>query len=239
MPSRTSWCFPKIFLKFTIIDVSAEDEASIVWLRPYAMYFGSLTCGVMCFWAPHVSDKGPGRTVPLKYSEGLTVYDTWASSLSGSHVSERSPSAPPTPTQKRICASHQPASPPPSATAADRRNLRCPSPFSRQIPTPARRPWAALPPYQVAPTRLTNNQNKSIPFSSRHPWIFFSLLLWSCAAWELGPGKEARSWAGSRCNSGFWSGLKRSCGGRSMLLQFGGSFHCDGGWVEVWSIYGV
>lgn len=94
------------------------------------MYFGSLTCGVMCFWAPHVSDKGPGRTVPLKDSEGLTVYDTWASSLSGSHVSERSPSA----AAPRAAYSHPKA------------NLReSPTGFSPAVGNRRRPPQPALP----------------------------------------------------------------------------------------------
>jgi hypothetical protein len=100
----------------------------------------------------------------------------------------------PTPKPGRICEptkNHQPASPPPSATAGLRRlrTIRLSS-FVRQ--PPARHPWAAPPPYQVAPTGLTSNpkgKKKSLPFSSPHLWIFLFITVDCCGAWAIWPRK--------------------------------------------------
>lgn len=206
------------------------------------MYFGSLTCGVMSFWAPHVSDKGPGRTVPLKDSEGLTVYDTWASSLSGSHVSERSPSA-------AAEALSPPSSllPPKSEFARVTNRLlprrRQPPPTAATCAATVRSPGKSPPPraahgllllltrslLPASPTTKTN-QSPSPPVI-RGSFFHYCCDLVLLGSWGL--GRKLGVGQGHGVIRASDRALRGRVVGGQCCCSLGGSFHCDGGWVEV------
>ena len=183
----------------------------------------------------YVSPTRPAATTTLSLACGPLGYGAHLSVRSHHLQSSQRPSQEELASQPKTTRRRQT----PASTACATTRL---SPFVRQ--PPARRPWAAPPPYQVAPTRLANCQKEKKNRSPFLPLISVDLSVHSrCAAWAIWPRKLGVEQGGRCCRHGVirapdWD--LRGCGVEGQCcFSLGESLRCDGGWVcsliDSWS----